>query len=407
MLYFLIFVSLFFEVFLLITYLEVREEVSFEAEHAGESLSHFPTTTIVVPFYNEAGTILGTVQSLLALDYPPEALSLLLVNDGSTDNTLEVLKEFEDHPQVRIISKENGGKYTALNLALEHIDTDLVGCLDADSFVNPDALRKIASYFEDLEVMAVVSSIKVHEPRTFLQHLQKTEYEWGVFLRRMLSHIGALYVTPGPFSIYRRQVFHNLGGFKHAHSTEDLELALRMQKNRYKIVNAHGAHVYTVTPPKLRSLVKQRVRWTYGFLNNAVDYRELFFNKRYGNLGVFFLPVASVSIITPLYMVGNLVWNTIREFVDALARYQIVGINWSLPSPSLDWYFINTGILPLITIATLFLTFILLYLALNLSGSRVKLSRGIVYFLTFYVFLVPLWVGKAVLNTLFRKQVTW
>src|SRR3989344_283358 len=232
-LYFSLFVSLFFEIFLLITYLEVKDEVKFEKEHLGKDIKNFPSVSIIVPCYNEEKTLAGTVDSLLALDYPKGKLSIILVDDGSTDSTKEVFKQFENNSQILAFSKENGGKHTALNFALEKINTDLVGCLDADSFVSPDALRKIIPFFDDETIMAVTPSIKVHEPKTVLQYVQKVEYNWGIFLRRMLSSIGALYVTPGPFSIFRTLVFRELGGYRHAHHTEDLELALRMQKNHY------------------------------------------------------------------------------------------------------------------------------------------------------------------------------
>src|SRR5690606_33425680 len=139
-------------------------------------------------------------------------------------------------------------KYTALNLGLQHVDTDLVGCLDADSFVHPEALNRIVPYFDKKDVMAVTPAIKIHEPRSLLQIVQKVEYSWGIFLRKMLSYLGAIYVTPGPFSIFRTAVFKKLGGYKHAHFTEDFEIALRMQSHSMKIANAHDAHVYTVAP---------------------------------------------------------------------------------------------------------------------------------------------------------------
>src|SRR3989344_2253336 len=320
-----LFVSLFFEVFLLITYLEVRGEIKREDEFLKEGPKSFPSVTIVVPCFNEEETVRATIGSLFNLQYPQDKLSLILVNDGSTDNTLKVLSEFEGHPQVRIFDKENGGKHTAVNLALSKIESDLVGCLDADSFVTPEALQRIVPYFDDTTVMAVTPSIKVHEPKTILQYIQKTEYSWSIFLRRCLSSMGALYVTPGPFSIFRTQVFRELGGYKHAYMTEDMEMALRMQKHHYKIINSQSAHVYTVTPAKLSGLVKQRSRWTYGFLNNVFDYKELFFNKSYGHIGMFILPIAIFSIFSTLFLVSNIVWETSSKIFDSITRFRAVG----------------------------------------------------------------------------------
>ena len=404
-LYFSLFISLFFEVFLLITYLEVREELVLEKRHLGKNIKHFPTVTIIVPCFNEESTVGKTLESLLGLDYPKERLSIIAVDDGSTDNTTRELNKFKHNPQISILAKTNGGKHTALNLALEKINTDLVGCLDADSFVNSDALRKIVPFFEDPSIKAVTPSIKVFEPRSILQYLQKIEYSWGIFLRQMLSSLGALYVTPGPFSIFRTQVFRELGGYAHGHHTEDLEIALRLQKNRYKIVNSHGAHVYTATPAQLPGLFRQRVRWTYGFLNNVIDYREMFFNKKYGNIGFFILPIATISIFTVLYTVGNVVWNSLVRVFDMLIRYRTVGMSWEFPS--FDWYFLNTNVTAILALSAIMFTFVILYLSIKMADGKAKFSKGVFYYLVLYLFLVPLWLTKAIFSTIFKRQISW
>jgi peptidoglycan-N-acetylglucosamine deacetylase len=402
-----LFISLFFEVFLLITYLEVREQIKREDALVARGPQSFPSVTVIVPCFNEEKTVAATVKSILKLEYPREKLSLILVDDGSTDDTWQALQKFKGHPQIRVLSKANGGKHTAMNLALESVDTDLVGALDADSFVTPEALRKIVPYFDDATVMAVTPSIKVHEPKNVLQHIQKTEYSWSIFLRRMLSALGALYVTPGPFSIFRTKVFRELGGYKHAHMTEDMEMAMRMQKHRYKIVNSHGAHVYTVTPNTLGSLVKQRTRWSYGFLNNAIDYKALFFNKNYGHFGMFIMPIAIVSMFTSFAMVSRIAWNALSTMLDQVTRFRAVGFTWKVSTPSFDWFFINTGVLTIVVVTALILTGVILFLSFRLSDGKFKFTQGLFYYLFLYVFLTPLWLTKALFKTIFRRQISW
>lgn len=407
-----LFISLFFEVFLLITYIEVRSEIKVEDERLARFLSQpdtslYPSVTVIVPCFNEEKTVSATVKSILNLSYPKEKLFLILVDDGSVDGTLSALKKFKSHPNVKIISKENGGKHSAVNLALEQVTTDLVGCLDADSFVTPDALKKIVPYFDDTTVMAVTPSIKVYEPKNMLQHIQKTEYSWSIFLRRMLSSMGALYVTPGPFSIFRIRVFRELGPYRHAHMTEDMEMAMRMQMNQYKIVNSHGAHVYTVTPATFKSLIKQRARWTYGFINNGMDYRQMFFNKKYGNIGLFILPIATFSIFSALFMVSNVIYGWVTKLMEVITRYRAVGFNWKLSSPSFDWYFLNTGVLPFLIITAVGLTLFILYLSHRLADGKFKFHRGILYYLFLYTFMVPFWLLKALFDTAFKRKVSW
>lgn len=402
-----LFISLFFEVFLLITYLEVREELKLEETEEWKNIKHFPTVSIIVPCFNEERTLGATVRSLLNLDYSRELLSIMLVDDGSTDGTAKELDRFKDNPQVKTFSKTNGGKHSALNFALEHVESDLVGCLDADSFVNPDALKKIVPFFADEGIMAVTPSVKVFEPKSIIQYVQKIEYSWGIFLRRMLSSLGALYVTPGPFSIFRTQVFRELGGYREAHHTEDLEMALRMQKNRYRIANSHGAHVYTITPSSLSALLKQRVRWTYGFLNNALDYKSLYFNRRYGNIGFFVLPIATTSIFSSIYLFATLIWNSISKILENFTRFRAVGFQASFSTPSFDWYFFNTSTIFILTLTGIALTLVILFLSMKMAEGKFKFSRGIIYYLLLYIIISPLWLTRAVFNTIFRRKVAW
>jgi cellulose synthase/poly-beta-1,6-N-acetylglucosamine synthase-like glycosyltransferase len=407
-LYCTLFVSLFFEVFLLITYLEVRSELKLEEVSLEKDLDIYPAVTIMVPAFNEETTIAATVDSLLALDYPQDKLTFLLIDDGSSDKTLEVMNKYKSHPQVKVFTKENeGSKFSALNFGLQYVETELVGCLDADSFVAPYALKRIVPYFADMSVKAVTPSIQIHEPKTMLQYLQRVEYSWGIFLRRMLSHLGAMYVTPGPFSIFRTRVFKDLGGYKHAHHTEDMEIALRMQRHGYKIVNSHTAHVYTVAPASLPSLYKQRVRWAYGFINNALDYKDMYFNRKYGHIGIFILPIASLSIFTTIYSAGHLLSKFAGKVWDAVTKITTAGLSTSLHMPKLDWYFLDTSIISFIAAGAVIGSTLILFLAIRLAEGKFKFRKEIFYYLLIYMFIVPLWQTKALFNTITRKKESW
>jgi cellulose synthase/poly-beta-1,6-N-acetylglucosamine synthase-like glycosyltransferase len=402
-----LFVSLFFEVFLLITYLEKRSDIAYESK-AQKRLNWWPSVTIIVPCWNEEHTILKTIFSLLKLNYPKKKLRILIVDDGSTDKTLNVLARFKNNPQVEVYSKENGGKHTAVNFGLEKTTSDLVGCLDADSFVDPEALVRIVRHFENPDIMAVTPAIKVHNPKGLLQLIQRVEYGWGIFLRKMLSYLGAIYVTPGPFSIFRTEVFQKLGGYKHAHLTEDFEMALRMQKHHYQIVNAHDAHVYTVAPSTMPALYKQRVRWTYGFLNNVIDYKFLLFKKEYGNIGLYILPMAALSVFSALYFAGVFVWYTGKSVIDQWEKVRTVGIEFTWANLfNFDWFFVDTGSPMFLVLVLGALSILMLIISRILAEGRFRFSLDLIYFLTLYVFIVPLWLSRAVYTTVFGKKVSW
>jgi len=405
--YIFLFASLNFEVFLLITYFENRLDMKGEDAMIALGVKKYPSVTIIVPCWNEETTVSKTIHSLLSLDYPKNKLKIMIVDDGSTDKTWQNVQKFRNNPQIEMYSKENGGKYTALNFGLDKLSTDLVGCLDADSYVDKDALKHIVTYFEDKETMAVAPSVKLWQPKGPLQLMQKVEYGFGIFTRKMFHYLQAVYITPGPFSIFRKEVFERLGGYKHAHNTEDIEIALRMQKNRYKIVHAHSAVVYTVAPRKIRKLVKQRVRWSYGFIKNAQDYKEIFFNKEYGNLGLFILPMASISILSVLSITTISIFNIAKAIWNTYEKMLTVGFELHMPQWSLDWFYINTELVAIIGLVATLGTLSMILISKRMSEKKLDIGIDLIYFLILYMFIAPVWILKAVYNALFRVKASW
>ncbi len=403
--YVFLFLSLYFEVFLLITYLEKRGDIRDETFRLKQGVKKYPTVTIMVPCWNEEKTISKTINSLLNLDYPKDKLKIMIIDDGSTDGTWNVAKKFENKKQIEMYQKENGGKHTALNFGLSKITSDLVGCLDADSYVDKDALKNIAVYFEDKATMAVTPSVKIWQPKTIIQLIQKVEYSWGILIRKMFSYLGALYVTPGPFSIFRREVFVELGGYRHAHQTEDMELAVRMQSNHYKIANAHDAVVYTVAPESVRKLYKQRLRWTYGFIKNVIDYKHMFFRREYGNLGIFILPMASLSIVSAIYLLGISIVSFIGASITKLVKIKTVGISWT--GFSFDWFYVNTEVIAIASTVAFLGTLIIMLISRKMAYGKARVGIDMIYFLTLYALIAPIWMAKAVYNTLFSIQTKW
>lgn len=403
--YTLLFISLYFEIFMLVAFLErTFERRVLRGSSVQSGSAYLPSVAIAVPCFNEERMLSSTLKSLLALDYPSEKLDIIVVDDGSSDATLARARAFEQDARVRVFHKKNGGKHTAMNLALQHTNAELIGCLDADSIVAKDALHRIVSVFEDRRVAAVTPGIHVKEPRTLLQHMQKAEYQLSLFSRFMLAALGSVFIAPGPFSIFRASVVRSLGGWRHGHSTEDMEMALRMQMHGHLIGNAPQAVVHTATPRGLRGLFRQRVRWTYGWLRNAVDYRSMIGNKRFGNLGLIILPSALISVATAIYFFFRILWHTFVSLSNEITRIEVTG---SLPYPSFDPFYLNTS-------AVWFLVFMSVVLILVLisagsfigTGSR-RLPFGTPLFVLFYCFLAPLWLSAAVVRATFRTGVRW
>lgn len=401
--YVLFFITIYFEVFMLITYFEVMSKKNI----LGQKLSlKLPSVSIIVPCWNEENTITKTILSLLEIDYPRDSLSIVVIDDGSTDNTWGVLQKFSKEKQIKMLRKENGGKHSALNFALGFIESEFVGCLDADSFVHPQALRRIISHFDEgKKIMAVTPSIKIHKPKNVLEMFQKAEYEWGILLRNLLSYLDAMFVTPGPFTIFRRELFDIIGGYRHAHQTEDMEIALRMQTFGYKIGNASDAYVYTVAPKTIKTLYKQRLRWTYGFLKNAIDYKHIFFNPKYGHLGFIVLPTASISIFSSIYVMFDSIVGFLRQIFNKIIEIKTVGINFQIPN--FDWFYIDTGTLSFVGIISLILIIIMILFSKKMSEGNHKFGLDMIYFLLLYPILAPLWATRAVYNVVFAQNTKW
>ncbi|MBU6323443.1 MAG: glycosyltransferase family 2 protein [Patescibacteria group bacterium] len=396
----LLFLSLYFEVFVLLSFLE-----GWRAPKASHTQDALPSVTVFVPCYNEEHTVARTIDSLLALDYPKELLAVFAINDGSTDGTAAVLARYAGHPQVTVFEKENGGKHTALNLGLAHATTEIVGCLDADSFVAPDALREMARCFADPTVMSATPAIKVHEPKGVVARVQHAEYAMSAFVRRTFAWLEALFITPGPFSLFRREVFLKLGPYRSAYNTEDMEVALRMQREGMRIENVPTAHVFTTAPSTYASLYRQRVRWTYGFLKNARDYRDMFLNPRYGTLGMFILPLGLFTVFPSIFLMAFSVADAAGNAVDAARRISVVG--FSAPHFSLDWFYLDTRAIVFLMLAIIVLATVTIAIGRKLMGERHALHPNVVLYLLLYGFMAPFWLARASYNVIASRERTW
>jgi len=401
------FISVYVQVFFLMTFLEKRKKIVKHPDNL--ELNFYPTVTIAVPCYNEEATISKTVHSLLSLNYPKDKIKLMLIDDGSRDNTWNVIQEFKDNPNIILIHKENGGKHTALNLALEKTNDEFFGCLDSDSLVHPEALKRILKYFEvDPRTMAVAPSIIVYNPKNILQHAQNIEYDMSIYTKKMLGFMGGIHVTPGPFSIFRKRVFDELGPYHKAHNTEDQEIALRMQEHGYKIDHCPDAYVYTNTPDTVAKLYRQRLRWIYGFIKNLVDYKHLLFKKKYGTVALFTLPSGLVSVIGVVFLFITISGNVIKFIYHKIIEIQTIGFSHIFNfNYKFDWFFISTKSVLFFSIILYILVIISVMIGRKMAEGKSSLSISILYFIIIYSVIAPFWMLRAIYNAIRSKESSW
>lgn len=406
-------ISLYYVVFWLLVLLEGNEK-----GNLGKKLKAYPHVTIVVPAYNEGNNIEETLDGIAALDYPKDKVSIIVIDDGSKDKTYELAKKYAEKAKKKfnfksftVFTQKNQGKYMALNNALKHVTTPFFAVLDADSIPKSDALRKLMSCFEE-EVAAVSPVLKVYKPKNPLQKMQLFEYSVNFFYRGLIARLNAVHVTPGPLSVYRTEVIKKLGGFKEAHKVEDMEIAMRLQKKNYRIVQCDDAFVYTKAPSSLKLWMKQRHRWNYGTFKNIIDYKSMIFNREYGDFGFFQLPIVVLSGLLGVVVLGLIVhslWIGIRNLFKNLVVYNFDIIKY-LSTRKFDIILLDINLRSLAFIVGFFiLTLFVMWMSLRLyknKGSLKRIASFIMYLFFYYLLIAIVWV-IVYKDVLLRRKSTW
>lgn len=320
-----------------------------------EREEYTPPVTVIVPGYNEEKVICRTVEMILDSDYPD--LHVIAVDDGSTDDTELILrKRFSDDQRVTVIRKENGGKSSALNLALETAQTEIVVCVDADTVIAPDAVRKLARHFINPKVGAVAGNIKVGNRTNPLATWQSLEYITSQnFDRRAYALLDSVPVVPGALGAWRRSVILEAGGYDSSTLAEDTDLTFRVRLLGYLTQTENEALAFTEAPDAVRALSKQRFRWAFGILQALWKHKDLLFKKKAGAMGSFVMPsmwvfsvgfqmlapIVDVAVIWALLQGRGMVVLTywaILFVLDLLASLVAFGLDKEDPRP-LAWLF--------------------------------------------------------------------
>jgi len=263
------------------------------------------TVSVVVPAYNEETVIARTVETLL--EQEPPVLEVVCVDDGSRDRTLAVLRErFDANARVRILAKANGGKSSALNLGFSEARGEVVVALDSDTLFAKDTVAHLTAPFSDPRVAAVAGNAKVGNRVNRLTRWQALEYVTAQNLeRRAWDLAGAVPVVPGAVGAWRRSAVLAEDGFHEDTLAEDTDLTLRLIARGYRVVYAERALAYTEAPETVRTLLKQRFRWTYGVLQACWKHKSRLFRRGGGVLGWLILPAFAiyqfaVPLVAPL-----------------------------------------------------------------------------------------------------------
>lgn len=295
----------------------------------------YKPVSILSPAYNEEANIIPSVEALMQIKFPD--FEVIVINDGSTDQTLPKLKEhFELYPidtpvnlplhhepirqvyksqrysELLVVDKENGRKADALNAGINMSSKELVCAIDADSILDPDVLMKLLRAFvEDENVKAVGGIVRVANgctiedylvkevgmPKTFLGRIQAVEYLRAFLFGRVgWDYFDSLLIISGAFGVFEREAVMEVGGYEHDTVGEDMELVVRLHRHfrekeeDYTIRFLPEPVCWTEVPEDWTVLGKQRNRWQRGLSDSLWRHRKMLFNPKYGSLGFLAMP---------------------------------------------------------------------------------------------------------------------
>lgn len=310
---------------------------------------YYVPISIIVPAYNEEITVVDTVRSLLTLEY--RAYEIIVVDDGSKDRTTEVLAKAFDmhlvHRPIRrqvdcqreeyvyetraqkvpltLIRKKNGGKADALNMGINAANFPYFICMDADSVLQYDSLRRIVQpVLADGNVVAVGGIVRISNdvdlengrvkryrlPRNILAFMQVLEYDRSFLASRILfDRFNGSLIISGAFGLFKKSTVIAVGGYDRKTLGEDMELVVKLHEYctsnsiPYSIRYASDAICWTQAPERLRDLCKQRRRWHLGLFQSMYKHRTMFSNHRFG----------AVSFVSYLYF---LIYELLSPFIE-------------------------------------------------------------------------------------------
>ncbi|WP_433216066.1 glycosyltransferase [Dactylosporangium sp. CS-047395] len=277
--------------------------------------------SVIVPAYNEKEGIEAAVRSLASGDHPG-GIEVVVVDDGSTDNTSELVQALQ-LPNVRVVRIPNGGKPNALNTGVALARHDIIVMVDGDTVFEPDSVRHLVQPFADPTVGAVAGNVKVGNRKSIVARWQHIEYVIGFNLdRRLYDILQVMPTIPGAIGAFRRQALRDIGGISHDTLAEDTDATMALCRSGWRVVYEERARAWTEAPSTLRQLWLQRYRWSYGTMQAMWKHRRSIVDSgpsgRFGRVGLPF--IAFFGIALPL----------LAPLIDILLVYGLFFSSWKI-----------------------------------------------------------------------------
>lgn len=353
------------------------------------SSEFLPTCTIIVPVKNEEKVVNRLLVSLSKLNYPDTKKEVVVVEDGSTDRTLEIcLAHAKKNPNVRVLHRDSSnGKASALNYGLKHSKSAIIAVFDADSVPDLNVLRNMCTYFNDPNVAGVQGkTLSINSKQNMLT--QFISYEGAVYNEVYLrgKDILNLFVhLTGSCQFIRRDILIKLEGFDEKVLSEDIELSARLTKNNYKIRYASDVIAWQESPSKVKTLFKQRTRWYRGVTEIAFRYGTLMGKLNRKNLDAevtLFAPFILIASLLPYLITGytfftiipfDLFWNYAVQFATLVTTFSLLLCGLSLVYVTKPRKIKNALWLPFVYFYWSFQAFVALYAIMLMALRRPKI----------------------------------
>lgn len=358
-----------------------------------QNSTYFPKVSVVVSAYNEEKYIRENLDSLCKINYPN--YEIVVVNDGSTDNTELILQEYLHAGKIRLISKsKNQGKALAINDIAKCLTGEIFFMIDADADVDPEVLNYIVPHFKRARVGAVAGNPVVKNPQNFLTCMQLIEYVAIIGMIRRTHRIwGRIMAMSGVIFAIRRSAFFDVNGFTPSAATEDMDITWKLQRKFWDVLFESNAVARVVVPKTYRGLFRQRLRWSRGLMNVLNRYRNTLFTWKFRRMWPIFIDNSLSILWASCFIILSLTW-----LVTYLLGYKIYGIH---PLPSIWGVMIAT--------LTLVLCFTAFFIDRKYHISLMDYFFYIIYYPIYYWMLLAL-ITVISIPALFvppKTKITW
>lgn len=376
-----------------------------------------PSVSIIVPAYNEAPNIAKTIKSILLNKYSGKK-EIIIINDGSTDKTGEIIKKFsKKNKEIKILNTNHLGKAIAINSAIKICKNEIFVILDADTEIDKNAIEEIVQPFIEKNVAAVSSTLRVKISRNILTWFQQFEYAISTGWRFVVDNAKGSCIVPG-FCAFRKSALKKIGGLKGDTAVEDYDICMYLKKAGYEIRMVPTAIAYTRVPETISGWINQRVRWIRGTLQVIRKHNDVLFNRKYLGVGLYSIPTqmywffhAIIYLPLVFYQIFNGYWkwflsegeiisyNVVLYFVKWFTTYGMIDFIYNIAIFNYPLTLLN-----ILTIIIFFLSFGFgFYCVLKFSKLNVYNIFGLLFFFPYTIIVLSVYL-IATLYQLFERN---